>query len=83
MQVIQEVVLARFEFWGGAKYTAKWLTYGDFFKLEDELNMLYPDGIDGTALNDMFWFERDYIAELLGFENWEALEADHDFPEEE
>lgn len=27
-----------------------------------------------TTINDLFWFEDDYIAQLLGFKNWEALE---------
>ena len=32
---------------------------------------IYPDGIGETELNDLFWFEDEYLCELLGidFEN--------------
>ena len=26
-----------------------------------------------TDINDFFWFERDTIADLLGYSDWEAL----------
>ena len=30
-----------------------------------------------TEINDFLWFERDTIAEYLGFEDWEDLERKH------
>ena len=34
--------------------------------------------MDETQVNDMFWFETDYIATLLGYRNWEHLEKGND-----
>ena len=31
-----------------------------------------------TEINDFFWFERDTIAEWLGYEDWEDLENNRD-----
>ena len=31
-----------------------------------------------TAINDLFWFEEDYIAQLLGFNSFEALVRHND-----
>ena len=36
---------------------------------EDILEELYPDGIDETTINDLFWFDRDVIASWLGYED--------------
>ena len=30
------------------------------------INELYPDGIDATTLNDILWFDSDWILESLG-----------------
>lgn len=53
--------------WGGARYAAERLQEegkGDeFMELIEEL---YPDGIDRTTLNDIMWFDRDWIYESLG-----------------
>lgn len=32
---------------------------------------LYPDGIDATQINDIFWFDFDWIAQMLGYEDEE------------
>ncbi len=59
--------------WSGAKDTLADLD-------DDQLNTIiqiladeYPDGIDETELNDFLWFERDTIADWLGFDNYDAL----------
>ena len=53
--------------WSGAKYAAERLQEegkGDeFMELIEEL---YPDGIDRTALNDLMWFDSDWIYESIG-----------------
>ena len=42
------------------------------------------DNIPSDAtINDLFWFEDDYIAQLLGFKNWEALERHNSGEDEE
>ena len=37
--------------------------------LEDE----YPEGMDETTVNDIFWFEDDFIAECLGYDSYDQL----------
>lgn len=39
---------------------------------------LYPDGTDETTINDIFWFEEDWIASILGYDNWEDLRKKRD-----
>ena len=46
-------------------------------------NDIFPDGCTDTELNDLLWFERDTIAEWLGFSDWEALENGEEDEEEE
>ena len=37
---------------------------------------LYPNGIDGTELNDLLWFESDWIYETLGISEEEEEEEE-------
>lgn len=75
MKIYTETRLKNFEFWGGAKYTAEVLTEEQFDQLESCLEETAPeDGYSETNINGIFWFERDWIAGILGFDNWEALE---------
>ena len=83
MKIYAEKSLRDFEFWSGAIYRAETLTCEELDQIENILEDLYPDGIGETAINDIFWFEEDWIAECLGFTDWEALERDHNGEEEE
>lgn len=75
MNVFCNVELRCFEFWGGAKAIADAFTCEQLDELEAILPDIYPDGMSETDLNDLFWFEEDYLAELLGFSSFEVLEA--------
>ena len=75
MKIYKETNLQNFEFWSGAKETAKQLTADDFDTIESVIEDCYPEGIDETTVNDIFWFEEDWIAEMLGYEDWEDLLA--------
>lgn len=84
MKVYSETSLQNFGFWSGARDTANELTGQELDTIEAELEALYPDGMEDTAINDIFWFEEDWIAEMLGYVCWEHLKADHagkDWPE--
>lgn len=76
MKVIKEVYsFGDFDFWSGAENTAQVLDDNDDFEtVMDELEELYPEGVTETTLNDMFWFESDFIANLLGYDSWEEYE---------
>lgn len=82
MKVFTEVSLTDFNFWSGAKDTVKYLTDDELEQIEAILEDVYPDGMDETQINDIFWFEDDWIAEMLGYENFEALMHRDDEEEE-
>ena len=76
MKIYREESLSNFEFWSGAKDRAKYLGYRDFDIIESILEDCYPEGIDETTINDIFWFEEDTIAEWLGYSDFEELIED-------
>ena len=78
MIITKEISLSNFEFWSGAVDTAKQLNYDDFNTIEDSIVELYPDGCDETTINDIFWFEEDWIAQMLGYNDWEDLQKKRD-----
>ena len=86
MVITKEVALSDFDFWSSAKETAMQLNDSDFDKIEDALMELYPDGTDECTINDIFWFEEDWIAGILGYDSWEDLlkkrDPDYVDPEE-
>lgn len=78
MKIYEEKNLAYFDFWSGAKDNAEKLTYEQFQTLEAILEDCYPDGMDATELNDLFWFDFETVCEWLGID-----EEDEDEDEEE
>lgn len=73
MKIYTETSLRNFEFWAGARDRAKYLTDSELDQIEFILEELYPDGVDETTVNDIFWFEEDTIAEWLGYPDFEAI----------
>ena len=73
MKVYAETSLKNFEFWAGAKDRVKYLTADELDTIESMLEDIYPDGVDETTINDIFWFEEDTIAEWLGYDDFEEL----------
>jgi Na+-transporting NADH:ubiquinone oxidoreductase subunit NqrF len=74
MKLTYDVALRNFEFWAGARQRAQYITNEQFDQIEEELEVMYPDGLTETELNDIFWFEETFIAQMLGFDEWEDLE---------
>lgn len=69
MKTICERSLATFEFWsGGGKDRAMMLTYEEMEMVEEVLEDIYPDGIDETTLNDLFWFDFEWVCESIGLQ---------------
>jgi hypothetical protein len=66
MKVYKEINLTEFETWQGATATKEIIIKenkeNQFNQLIEEL---YPDGIDETELNDILWFEEEYLFEAL------------------
>ena len=66
MRLTSELDLTNFEFWSGAKdhdFTNKELKEIEFL-LED----LYPNGMTETQVNDLFWFETEFLCEMLNID---------------
>lgn len=79
--------LTEFPFWSGARDRTNILTYEQLDRLDDLLlDAMGWNETDNTPsdaeINDLFWFEEDFIAQMLGFDDWEALER-HNAGEDE
>ena len=68
MKIYEEKSLTDFEFWGGAKDNAAMLTIEELEQLGDLLEDCYPGGISSTAVNDIMWFDFEWICEMLGLD---------------
>ena len=69
MKAYKEMNLRDFEFWSGAKSNAETLTDEQLDMVESILEDAFPDGMDETQINDIFWFDFDTIREWLGIED--------------
>lgn len=67
MKITSEKNLVNFEFWGGAKDRANAFTYEELEQIEQELEQIYEE-IDETTLNDLFWFDIEFLCSLIGLE---------------
>lgn len=83
MQMSYELDLRTFEAWNGGRITLdRIIEEGKCNTLEYMLDELYPDGMTDTQLNDLLWFDRDWLYETLGISD-EEEEEEWDEDEEE
>ena len=72
MLIKTETNLRNFKAWSGAIDTKKIILDAG---LEEEFEMLidelYPEGLTDTELNDLLWFDSDWILENLGIKEEE------------
>ena len=69
MKVITETNLRGFNAWSGAVNTKNLIiSLGLEEEFEMLINELYEEGLTDTQLNDLLWFESDWILENLGVE---------------
>ena len=69
MKIFSETKLADFQAWSGAVDTKNTIIDND--KMEDFealIDELYPDGLSETQLNDLLWFDSEWVFESLGIE---------------
>ena len=78
MIIYQEIALADLPFWGPAESHVKNLNDNDIEIIEQELEYAHKTqiGIDKTELNDLFSYDEDYIANILGYDDFEQLKED-------
>ena len=69
MKISREMNLRNFEAWSGAKDTLnKLIELDKCEELETVLEDIYPEGMTETQLNDILWFDDEWIFETLGIE---------------
>ena len=69
MKIISETTLLNFKAWGGAINTKNIIIEADKDDLFDQtIEDIYPDGLSETQLNDILWFDADWIYEILGID---------------
>lgn len=66
MRIYTEKSLTNFEFWSGAKNNAKMLSFEQLEQVEAILEDCYPEGVDETTINDLFWFDFETVLDWLG-----------------
>lgn len=69
MTIKMELSITGFEAWSGGVVTKEAIINAgmenDFDSMIEEL---YPDGLTDTQLNDLLWFESEWIYDTLGIE---------------
>ena len=69
MKLYSETKLVDFQAWSGAVDTKNTIIEHNKAEEFDYLiEELYPDGLSETQLNDLLWFEEEWIFEQLGIE---------------
>lgn len=73
MKIYRDENLSNFEFWSGAISNAEEFTLEELDRIGDELEALdcEGNGYDETQINDLMWFEPEYLASLIGLE-WDS-----------
>ena len=72
MKIYREESLSNFKFWSGAIANAEEFTLEELDQITAELESLDEgDGYDETQINDLMWFEPEYLASLIGLE-WDS-----------
>lgn len=72
MKIYREESLSNFKFWSGAIANAEEFTLEELDQITAELESLDDgDGYDETQINDLMWFEPEYLASLIGLE-WDT-----------
>lgn len=72
MKIYRDESLSNFEFWSGAIANAEEFTLEELDRISEELEAVdNGDGYDETQINDLMWFEPEYLASLIGLE-WDS-----------
>ena len=64
-----KIITNKYQPWAGAVDTYEIIIKNNCLSaFEAMIEELYPDGIEETSLNDLLWFEPEFIFESLGIE---------------
>ena len=69
MKITMENTLREFQAWSGAISTKNTIiSLGLEEQFEELIDECYPNGLTATELNDILWFDSEWIFECLGIE---------------
>jgi hypothetical protein len=69
MKITNDLSIVNFDAWSGAKDTKETiLKHNKERDFEYLIEELYPDGLTDTQLNDLLWFDSEWIFESLGID---------------
>lgn len=72
MKIYREGSLSSFGFWSGAILNAEQFTPEELDQITIELEAVDDEGgYHETEINDLMWFEPEYLASLIGLE-WDS-----------
>lgn len=72
-----KIITTKYSPWSGAIDTYNTIVEaGKEEEFESLIEELYPNGIEETQLNDILWFEPDFILESLGLSEEEEDEEE-------
>lgn len=75
MKLYKDFEADTFEAWSGAVDTLdRILEEGKGEELEELLDEIFPDGAEETEVNDLLWFDDEYVFEMLGIKTDEDEE---------
>lgn len=77
MLIKKEYDFSQFEPWSGAVDTWKRLEAANKLdELEWILDDIYPDGVDETTLNDLLWFDEEWVYNSVGLRSESEIRSD-------
>ena len=83
MKISYELNLSTFKAWSGAVDTLDRIRReGKCEELESILEDCYPEGMTETELNDLLWFDDEWIFETLGMRTESEIQSEIDEAEE-
>ena len=79
MKIVSEIGLEEFNAWSGAVTTKeRIIEEGKEREFENLIEECYPEGLTDTELNDLLWFEDEWILDSLGIVDEEEEEEEEE-----
>ena len=66
MNYTKQESLTNFTFWGGGR--AHEFSYSELQIIEDSFSDIFPTTPTETEVNDLFWFDEEFICEFIGLD---------------
>ena len=75
MKIVNEMSIANFKGWSGAVEIIETIMANNMvYEFDMLMEEIYPEGLTPTELNDLLWFDSQWVYESLGMEVEDELE---------